>query len=228
MCGRYTLSISLAELQLRFSFPAADLEHPERYNIAPTQSVLTVVNQGQEQNLGEYMRWGLVPSWAKDISIGSRMINARAETIVEKPSFRRALQKRRCLVLSDGFYEWKRTGKDKQPMYIGLESGQPFGMAGLWEAWKSPDGEWLHSCTIITTEPNALMEKIHNRMPVILPRESEPVWLDPGVDDPSRLTDLLQPYPADAMTARPVSGLVNNARNDFPECIAPLEDSRLV
>ena len=228
MCGRYTLSISLAELQLRFAFPAADLEHPERYNIAPTQSVLTVVNQGEEQNRGEYMRWGLVPSWAKDISIGSRMINARAETIVEKPSFRRALQKRRCLVLSDGFYEWKRTGKDKQPMYIGLQSGQPFGMAGLWEAWKSPDGEWLHSCTIITTEPNALMAEIHNRMPVILPRESEPVWLDPGVDNPSRLTDLLRPYPADAMTARPVSGLVNNARNDFPECIAPLEDSRLV
>lgn len=228
MCGRYTLSISLAELQLRFAFPAADLEHPERYNIAPTQSVLTVVNQGQKHNLAEYMRWGLVPSWAKDISIGSRMINARAETIVEKPSFRRALQKRRCLVLSDGFYEWKGAGKNKQPMYIGLQSGEPFGMAGLWEAWKSPDGDWLHSCTIITTEPNALMEEIHNRMPVILPRESESVWLDPGVDDPGRLTDLLQPYPADAMTARPVSGLVNNARNDFPECIAPLEDSRLV
>jgi len=228
MCGRYTLSISLAELQLRFAFPAADLEHPERYNIAPTQSVLTVVNQGQEHNLAEYMRWGLVPSWAKDISIGSRMINARAESVAEKPSFRRALQKRRCLVLSDGFYEWKGTGKNKQPMYIGLESGEPFGMAGLWEAWKSPDGDWLHSCTIITTQPNALMEEIHNRMPVILPRESESVWLDPGVDDPSKLTDLLQPYPADAMTARPVSGLVNNARNDFPECIAPLEDSRLV
>ena len=172
MCGRFTLSISLAELQLRFSFPADDIEHPERYNIAPTQTVLTVVNQGQEQNLAEYMRWGLVPSWAKDISIGSRMINARAETIAEKPSFKRALQKRRCLVLSDGFYEWKRTGKDKQPMYIGLESGEPFGMAGLWEAWKSPDGEWLHSCTIITTEPNSLMESIHNRMPVILPRDS--------------------------------------------------------
>ena len=228
MCGRYTLSISLAELQLRFAFPAADLEHPERYNIAPTQSVLTVVNQGRKHNLAEYMRWGLVPSWAKDISIGSRMINARAESIAEKPSFRRALQKRRCLVLSDGFYEWKGTGKNKQPMYIGLRSGEPFGMAGLWEAWKSPDGDWLHSCTIITTQSNALMEEIHNRMPVILPRESEPVWLDPGVDDPSRLTDLLQPYPADAMTARPVSGLVNNARNDFPECIAPLEDSRLV
>ena len=228
MCGRYTLSISLAELQLRFAFPAADLEHPERYNIAPTQSVLTVVNQGQKHNLAEYMRWGLVPSWAKDISIGSRMINARAETIVEKPSFRRALQKRRCLVLSDGFYEWKGIGKNKQPMYVGLRSGEPFGMAGLWEAWKSPDGEWLHSCTIITTEPNTLMEPIHNRMPVILPRESEPLWLDPGVDDPSKLTDLLRPYPADAMTARPVSGLVNNARNDFPECIAPLEDFRLV
>ncbi len=228
MCGRYTLSISLAELQLRFAFPAADLEHPERYNIAPTQSVLTVVNQGQEHNLAEYMRWGLVPSWAKDISIGSRMINARAESVAEKPSFRRALQKRRCLVLSDGYYEWKGTGKNKQPMYIGLQSGEPFGMAGLWEAWKSPDGDWLHSCTIITTQSNALMEEIHNRMPVILPRESESVWLDPGVDDPSKLTDLLQPYPADAMTARPVSGLVNNARNDFPECIAPLEDSRLV
>ncbi len=113
-------------------------------------------------------------------------------------------------------------------MYIGLESGEPFGMAGLWEAWKSPDGEWLHSCTIITTEPNSLMEPIHNRMPVILPRESEPGWLEPGVDDLSRLTDLLQPYPADAMAARPVSSLVNNARNDFPECIAPLDDFRLV
>lgn len=228
MCGRYTLTTSLEKLQARFGFPSGDLEHPERYNIAPTQDVLTIVNQGRGQNQAEYMRWGLVPSWAKDLSVGNRMINARAETLAEKSVFCRPLQKRRCLIPSSGFYEWKGKGKDKQPMYIGLDSGEPFAMAGLWETWKTPEGKWLHSCTIITSTANTLLEEVHHRMPVILPREHEALWLDPEVEGLGLLTDLLKPYAAELMLARPVSNLVNNVANDFPECIAPVEELKLL
>jgi putative SOS response-associated peptidase YedK len=150
------------------------------------------------------------------------MINARAETVAEKPSFRRALQKRRCLILADGFYEWQKEGKKKIPMYIALKSHGPFGLAGLWETWKSPEGETIHSCTIITTTPNALMEAIHNRMPVILPRETEAVWLDRTVEKPQRLLPLLAPYDPDLMAAYAVSPLVNSPKNDAPACLTPL------
>jgi putative SOS response-associated peptidase YedK len=165
------------------------------------------------------LRWGLIPSWAKDPSMGDRMINARAETVAEKPSFRRALQKRRCLVLADGFYEWRKEGKTKTPMYIRLRSHEPFGFAGLWETWKSPEGEAIHSCTVITTTPNSLMESIHNRMPVILSREGESSWLDRAIETPERLLPLLIPYSANAMEAYAVSSMVNNPRNDAPACI---------
>jgi putative SOS response-associated peptidase YedK len=185
MCGRFTLTTNLDDLQMRFNFEAADLLYQPRYNVSPTQSVLTLVNSGQ--NHAGLMRWGLIPSWAKDPSIGMRMINARAETVAERPSFRRALQKRRCLVLADGFYEWKKEGKRKIPMYITLKSEEPFGFAGLWEVWKNPAGEDIYSCTIITTTPNPMMEPIHNRMPVILPRELEADWLNQRVDDPSQI-----------------------------------------
>ena len=169
-----------------------------------------------------FLRWGLIPSWAKEEAIGNRMINARAETIAEKPSFKRALQKRRCLVIADGFYEWKAEGKKKTPMFIALRSRAPFGFAGLWEIWKAPSGEAIHSCTIITTTPNKLMESIHNRMPVILPREAETAWLDRTVDDPQKLLPLLVPYPDKEMTAYEVSLLVNSPRNDVPACIEPV------
>lgn len=220
MCGRFTLTADREQLEERFSFQATSLAVTPHYNIAPSQPVLAVI--GAEERRGGFLRWGLIPSWAKDPSIGDRMINARAETAAEKPSFRRALQKRRCLVLADGFYEWKKEGKSKTPMYIRLQSHQPFGFAGLWETWQSPDGAKIHSCTILTTEPNALMAPIHHRMPVILSREGEAVWLDRAVETPEQLLPLLAPYPAEAMEAYAVSTAVNSPRNDTPGCIAPL------
>jgi putative SOS response-associated peptidase YedK len=222
MCGRFTLTADLDQLEERFSFHGTNLSFKPRYNIAPSQPVLTVINNEGENRAG-LLRWGLIPAWAKDPAIGDRMINARAETVAEKPSFRRALQKRRCLVLADGFYEWKKEGKKKTPMYIALKSHEPFGFAGLWETWKSSTSETIHSCTIITTTPNALMESIHNRMPVILPHEAEAVWLDRTIEDPQRLLPLLAPYPAKAMEAYVVSALVNSPRNDLPACVEPME-----
>lgn len=186
-----------------------------------------MTSNDERQNQAEYMRWGLIPSWAKEASIGARMINARGETLAEKPSFRRALQKRRCLVLADGFYEWKTAGKNKTPFYLALRTGEPFGMAGLWETWKAPSGEWIHSCTIITTTPNALIEPIHNRMPVILTRETETAWLDQDISDPGFLAELLGPYSSEEMAAYQVSTLVNSPANETPECIAPVGELRV-
>ncbi|MEW6300339.1 MAG: SOS response-associated peptidase [Thermodesulfobacteriota bacterium] len=219
MCGRFTLTTDLERLEERFGFRAAALAYAPRYNIAPSQPVLAVI--AAEERRAGFLRWGLIPSWAKDASMGDRLINARAETVAEKPSFRRALQKRRCLVLADGFYEWKKEGKRKTPMYITLKGREPFGFAGLWETWRAPSGENIHSCTIITTAPNRLLETIHNRMPVILPREQETLWLDRTVEDPAVLTAVLAPYPAEEMEAYAVSPVVNSPANDSPACIAP-------
>jgi len=221
MCGRFTLIIPVDELQQ--SFPWL-LVHPEllpRYNIAPTQLVAVAPNTGE--NRIELFRWGLIPSWAKDPKIGARMINARSETLAEKPSFRAAYRQRRCLVLADGFYEWRKEPgrKTKTPFYLQLKSGEPFAFAGLWEVWQAPDGLAVPSCTIITTRPNALVAPIHNRMPVILRPEAYQQWLDPAEQPPAQLQPLLQPYPAEEMTAYPVSRLVNNPRNDLPDCILP-------
>ena len=165
------------------------------------------------------MRWGLIPFWAKDPKIGARMINARSETVAEKPAFRNALKKRRCLVLADGYYEWQKTPVGKRPYRIIMKSGEPFAMAGLWETWKDPQGNVVPSCTIITTAANDFLAPIHNRMPVILPRESEELWLDPGVDDATLLTDLLIPYPDKRINAYEVSTIVNYAGNVSPEVI---------
>jgi len=189
------------------------------FNIAPTQPVAVVPNDGR--NKLDFFVWGLIPSWAKDPNIGSRLINARAETLHEKPSFRTAFRRRRCLVLADGFYEWRQAERGKTPMYIRLASGKPFAFAGLWESWNSPDGSNVLSCTIITTQPNELMATIHNRMPVILPEEAYPIWLESSEADPQRLTGLLKPYPAEQMQAYPVSPLVNSPKNDLPELIRP-------
>ena len=217
MCGRYSLTADLEELAGRFEFDGDWDAFERRYNIAPTQEVLTVV--GGEERRGGYMRWGLIPHWAKDPKIGSRMINARAETVAEKPSFRNALRRRRCLVLADGFYEWRRDGKTKTPMRIVMRSGEPFAFAGLWETWRDPEGTVIPSCTIITTTPNDLLEPIHNRMPVILPRDIEDLWLDESVDDPGALTSVLTPYPDDVMEFYEVSSLVNSVANDGPQVI---------
>ncbi len=218
MCGRYTLTSNLNDLQGRFGFEDRGLVHQPRYNIAPAQSVLAVVNEGRLQ--AEFMRWGLIPYWAKDAGIGARMINARAETVAERPAYRRALQRRRCLILADGFYEWRKEGPRKIPMRITLKSGQPFAFAGLWESWKNPEGLWVKSCTIITTEPNEVMAPIHNRMPVILRRDAESLWVDPKAEDLTALVGLLAPYPAEDMETYQVSTAVNSPRINVPECIA--------
>ena len=165
------------------------------------------------------MRWGLIPFWAKDRSIGSRMINARAETVVDKPSFRDAFRRRRCLVLADGFYEWRRTGSGKRPMRVALRSREPFAFAGIWSMWKDTEGNPIPTCAIITTSANELLSPIHHRMPVILPREMEGLWLDRSIQDPGALRGVLTPYPDDAMEAYEVSTLVNSVANDGPELI---------
>ena len=218
MCGRYTLIADLGDLAQRFEFDGTDLSYDPGYNIAPTESVLTVTNfDGRE---AAHMRWGLIPFWAKDPKIGARMINARAETVAGKPAFRNAMKRRRCLVLADGYYEWQKTPAGKRPYRIILKSGEPFAMAGLWETWKDPQGNVVPSCTIITTAANDFLAPIHNRMPVILPRESEEMWLESELEDAASLTGILAPYPEECMDAYEVSTIVNYARNDGPEVIA--------
>lgn len=220
MCGRFTLTLD--EDGLRATFPG--FEPPKmaapRYNVAPTQPVLAVPNNRPDKM--ELMLWGLIPGWAKDTAIGSKMINARAETLAEKPSFKHAYKRRRCLILADGFYEWKAISgsRAKQPMYIHLKDRQPFAFAGLWEVWH-PGDENILSCTIITTEPNEFMADIHTRMPAILPPSAWEDWLDPAEKKPEELDRLLRPYPAAEMAAYPVSMLVNSPANDTAECIAP-------
>ena len=220
MCGRFTLISSVADLQLRFGFEAEPVEVRPRYNIAPTQQVLAVVNDGTRR--GAMMRWGLVPSWAKDVKIGNRMINAVSETAATKPTFRSAFRRRRCLVLADGFFEWMREGKERFPMYFTPKSGEPMAFAGLWENWKSPEGDWISSCTILTTSANSLIEPVHNRMPVVLSSETEALWLDPLTETPENLEPLLLPAPPELLTVREVSPVVNNVRNDSPDCIVPV------
>ena len=222
MCGRFTLNSNLDALQLRFGFEARDLDYRPRYNIAPTQPVLAVVNDGGRR--AEFMRWGLIPFWAKDQKIGNRMINAVGETAAAKPAFRAAFKKRRCLVLADGFFEWRQegNGKVKVPTFIFLKSGEPFAMAGLWETWKNPEGELVRSCTIVTTQPNEFIAPIHNRMPVILSQETEALWLDPMTEEASTLNPLLIPSPPEELDSYVVSDLVNSFKNTGPECIAPV------
>jgi putative SOS response-associated peptidase YedK len=223
MCGRFVLFSSLDEIVAAFDVASAPPRVRTSYNIAPTQPVAVVLVRDGVRSLDE-MVWGLIPAWAKDRGIGSRMINARAETLHQKPSFRRPLATQRCLVVADGFYEWRQVGNAKKPMYVHLVSRRPFGFAGLYDVWTSPEGETVHSCTIITTVPNELLQPIHDRMPVILPRAAEDEWLSDDVRSPNDLLRLLRPYPADEMVAYPVSRLVNLPQNDGPECIRPFEE----
>jgi putative SOS response-associated peptidase YedK len=221
MCGRFTLTIDPADLREafpEFSFPA---QAGRRYNIAPTQPVLVLPND--ETNKADFYTWGLVPSWAKDPAIGSRLINARAETLADKPAFRSAYKYHRCLIFADGFFEWQtRPGsQSKLPHHIRMKSGKPFAFAGLWEHWQIPDGSEINSATIITTSPNELMATIHNRMPVILPKDAYAQWIDPTPVFPVDLNSLLVPYPANEMIAIPVSTLVNSPANDRPEVLVP-------
>jgi len=221
MCGRYTL-VQTGGLASRFDTQNELKELRPNYNASPGQAMPVVTRNSP--NILQIMQWGLVPSWAKDPKIGYKMINARAETVAEKPSFRSALKRRRCLVPATGFYEWKRQGNLKQPMYIRVEDQEIVALAGLYEHWQDPEGNELMSYTIITTTPNSLMESIHDRMPVILPREAEDQWLDSSLDDPLKLLPLLIPYSAKQMAAHPVSVEVNSPRNNAPSLLLPVEE----
>lgn len=222
MCGRFTLAADAETIQTSFPWLNEFQGIVPRYNIAPTQPIAAIPNDGNNQL--DYFIWGLIPSWAKDPKIGSRMINARSETLAEKPSFRAAYRRRRCLILADGFYEWAKIPgeKAKVPYYIQLQGRQPFAMAGLWEVWHAPDGSTVKSAAIITTTPNEKVAAIHNRMPVILPAEHHQAWLQPGETQPNDLQPLLLPYPAEEFILHPVSRVVNSPANDTPECIQPL------
>ncbi len=232
MCGRFTLTDPDADLAVQFDLPQIPDLKP-RYNIAPTQPVAAVrvapeaasTDAGAAREMALF-HWGLIPFWAKDPDIGARMINARAETAAEKPAFRAAFRRRRCLVVADGFYEWQKQNGWKQPFYICLRDRRPFAFAGLWERWQGPDDTVIESCTLLTTTPNDLIRPLHNRMPVILhPRDYE-LWLDPGFQQVEELQPLLGPYPAGEMDAYPVSRLVNSPKNDDPKCIEPMPPSK--
>jgi putative SOS response-associated peptidase YedK len=221
MCGRFTLTATVDQLIDRFDieFFLQEEEYNPSYNVAPSQSVLAVINDGARKRMG-FLRWGLIPPWAKDMSIGYKMINARAETLIDKPSFRNAYKKKRCLIVADSFYEWKRIdSKTKIPMRIKLKSNELFSMAGLWENWKSPDGKSIYSCSVITTSPNELVQDIHDRMPVILKPEDEKYWLDPSITDTTKLNPLLKPLDHGLMEAYEVSPLVNSPKNNSIELI---------
>ncbi|HEU4406796.1 MAG TPA: SOS response-associated peptidase [Polyangiaceae bacterium] len=223
MCGRVTLTTSparIGEVFREFNLPL-DLELSARFNVAPQQALLVVPNDGQRT--ARRMTWGLVPSWAKDAK--GYQINARAETAAEKPFFRTAFRRRRCVVVADGFYEWAPgEGKGpKTPWYFRLRGGEPFAIAGLWDVWRSPDGEERPGVALLTTEANGVVAPVHGRMPVILPREAFGAWLSTGEADASSLLSLLRPAPEAMMCAWPVSRLVNAPKNDGPELVAPVD-----
>jgi putative SOS response-associated peptidase YedK len=222
MCGRFTQTASPEVIAEQFKITNPPLFTP-RYNIAPSQPIAAIrIDADTATRTLVMLRWGLIPSWAKDPKIGNQCINAKAETVAEKPSFRSAFKKRRCLVIATGFYEWQVQGRAKQPIWIGLRSKRPFAFAGLWEQWKPAEGEPLETCTIITTEPNDLMAPIHNRMPVILSPASYDQWLDLSFQHVEPLKALLRPYPSEELTAYPVSTLVNNPRHDASQCLEPV------
>ncbi len=222
MCGRFTQTATTAIIAEQFGVTAPSHLQP-RYNIAPSQPIAVIrIEPDRTTRTLVMLRWGLIPSWAKDPKIGNQCINAKAETVAEKPSFRAAFKKRRCLVVATGFYEWQVQGRTKQPMWIGLQSQRPFALAGLWEQWTPADGEPLETCSIITTEPNGFMAKIHNRMPVILAPASYDQWLDPTFQHIEPLKALLRPYLGEELKAYPVSTLVNNPRHDVPQCLEPV------
>ncbi len=222
MCGRFTLTIDPGDLQEAFPDVKVPENIPPRYNVAPSQPVAVIPNTGERKL--DFYTWGLIPSWSKDPAIGNRLINARSESLLEKPSFRSQYRRRRCLILADGFFEWQAQpdNKSKTPIYIYLKDHKPFAFAGLWDIWMSPDGSEIKSCTIITTQPNELMQPIHSRMPVILPADAYKEWLDPANTRAEDLNRWLVPYPADAMALHPVSRLVNSPDNDTPACIQPV------
>lgn len=217
MCGRYALHSELNVLQQQFNLDISRLDYSPHYNIAPSQQVLTVTGNGKRR--AESMRWGLIPFWAKEQKVGYRMINARSETLGERPAYRSSMRRQRCLILADGFFEWSRKGKGRTPMYIYMASGEPFAFAGLWSSWTSPDGSEIRSCTIVTTDANEAISPFHNRMPVILSPETESLWLDPYTETLADLCHLFKSAPTDLLEVYPVSTMVNSPQNDTPDVL---------
>ena len=221
MCGRFVRHSSMDLIEKTFKVDAADMDFAANYNVAPTQQVLAITGDPHKDLVQFY--WGLVPFWAKDKAIGARMINARSETVAEKPSFRNAFKKRRCLIIADGYFEWKGPKGQKQPYYLTLDDRKPFGFAGLWETWKDPEAGAYRSCTIITTSASESIRDIHNRMPVILNPEVHDAWLNPGNQDPAYLMQMLTENHRGDLLSTPVSRSVNNVRNNDPKNIQPLD-----
>ena len=223
MCGRYRLSRRKQLVEEYFDAGSDEPDWTPRYNIAPTQPV-PVIRQNPQEPRRELslMRWGLIPSWAKDPSVAAQMINARSETAATKPAFRDPLTNRRCLIPADGFYEWLRRGKAKQPYCFEVNDGELFAFAGLWDGWKDPIGQWIKSCSILTTTPNAVTSSVHDRMPVILDRADYDLWLDPGMTNVAAISEMLKPFDATRMRCYPVSSRVNHVANDDADCSAPV------
>lgn len=224
MCGRYRLSRRKQIIEEQFDTADWQDDWSPRYNIAPTQPVPVIRQHPQEPRRDvSLMRWGLIPSWAKDTSGAAGMINARSETAATKPAFRDPLRLRRCLIPTDGFYEWQRRGSAKQPFCFEVGDGGLFAFAGLWEHWRDPSGQWVKSCSILTTTPNAVTSAIHDRMPVILEQESYDLWLDLGMQNAATISELLRPYDSRLMSSYPVSSRINRVANDDAECSRPVE-----
>jgi len=226
MCGRFALPWPSKNVREHFMLPEIPDLMP-RYNIAPSQNVAAIrqLAENWPRQL-DMLRWGLIPHWAKDKKIGYKMINARAETITEKPSFRTAIKKRRCLIAAGGFYEWQHKGGTKKPYYIQLKNESLIGIAGLWESWTDPDGDSIESCTIITTGANELVRQIHERMPVIIQPEYYDLWLEQNTNQ-EKLLQLFKPYPAEEMVAYRVSSKVNSPKNDTPDCLLETSTTKL-
>lgn len=223
MCGRYALTMDtdtlMDTLRERYGIEGnLVFDYHPRYNIAPGQQVVVIINDGTKNRVG-LLQWGLIPSWAQDPSIGNKMFNARAETLSEKPAFKHSFLNRRCLILADSFYEWKKDGDSKIPLRVKMKDNGILALAGLWSTWKPAEGSPISSCTVITTTPNPLMAQLHHRMPVMLSIDTEKLWLDPEIRDPDLLTSLLTPFPSESMEAYEVSSLVNSWKNDTPDCI---------
>jgi putative SOS response-associated peptidase YedK len=223
MCGRYRLTRAQKYLEERFA-AHGDVEVSPRYNIAPSQPVLTIRQDASEPvRLLSPMRWGLIPSWAKDASMAFKTINARAETVATTPSFREPFKSQRCLIPADGFYEWERNGKTTQPYCFEVNDGQLFAFAGLWDRWRSPQGEMIESCTIVTTTPNSLLSDIHDRMPVILDADNYDLWMDQAFRNTASVSAMLKPFDAALMNRYPVSTRINQVQNDDADCAKPLD-----
>jgi putative SOS response-associated peptidase YedK len=224
MCGRFELHSAFEIIARLFGLSGGFFAMPKSLNIAPGRDIAIIVKEGGQNRLA-LCRWGFMPSWCRDLSDGYKMINARAETVAEKPSFREAFGRQRCLIVADGFYEWKNEGGKKLPFYVHRRDGRPFGMAGLFNLWTSPEGEQVCTSTVITTGANGTLMPIHDRMPAIMPADKADLWLDPGVHETEKLLSILRPYPDDELELYEVTAKVNSPKNDGPENIEKISRS---